>query len=176
MQVIELLVSLKIPDVTALTAASALRRRLGYAEVLQDLQRADYYVLHLRADSEPAALAIARELAEKTNLFVNPNKHTYELRTPGHQAEPVPENGVWPVEVLVTDAEGAEARDAEQALRERLGYAEEVESVGQGTLWTMKLVAPDAEAATQLAEQITVTQARAEGLLVNPHFQTWQIL
>ena len=125
---------------------------------------------------EQAALTLARELAEKTNLFVNPNKHTYELRLAGQKAELAPENGVWPVEVLVTDAEEAEARDIEQALHERLGYAEQVASVAQGVLWTMKLAAPDPGAAAQLAEQITVTQTRAEGLLVNPHFQAWQIL
>ncbi len=176
MQVIELLVKLKIPDVTALTAASALRRRMGYAEVLHDLQRADYYALHLQVDSQQTALALAEELADKTNLFVNPNKHTYELRIAGQRGAPVPEDGVWPVEVLVTDAEGAEAEDIQQALHERLGYVEQVQSVAQGTLWIMKLSAPDAEAATQLAQQITITQARAEGLLINPHFQDWKIL
>ena len=39
MQTIELLVSLKIPDVTALTAGSAIRRRLGYEEALKELKR-----------------------------------------------------------------------------------------------------------------------------------------
>ena len=43
MQEIELLVTLKIPDVTALTAANTLRRRLGFAERLVGLSRADYY-------------------------------------------------------------------------------------------------------------------------------------
>ncbi len=176
MQVIELLVRLKIPDVTALTAVSALRRRMGYGDVLKELLRADYYALHLPADSQQSALDLARRLAEKTNLFVNPNKHAYELRIPAERAEPAPEDGVWPVEVLVTDAEGAEATDIEQALQERLGYADVVARVEQGTLWTMKLAASDLAAAEQIAEQITVTQARGQGLLVNPHFQAWQIL
>ena len=47
MQTLELLVSLKIPDVTALTAASSIRRRLGYNEVLNELRRSDYYSLDL---------------------------------------------------------------------------------------------------------------------------------
>ena len=51
----ELAVSLKIPDVTALTAANAIRRRLGYADELVRLERADYYRLDLNvADRAPA--------------------------------------------------------------------------------------------------------------------------
>ena len=42
MHQIELLVRLKIPDVTALTTINVLRRRMGYAEILDKLDRADY--------------------------------------------------------------------------------------------------------------------------------------
>ncbi len=176
MQMIELLVKLKIPDVTALTAAAALRRRMGYGEVLKELTRADYYALHLQTDSQQSALALAEELAESTNLFVNPNKHTYELRGPGEKVKPTSEDGVWPVEVLVTDAEGTEATEIQQALKERLGYAEQVAGVEQGTLWIMKVAAADLATARQIAEEMAVTKARDEGLLVNPHFQAWEIL
>ena len=57
---VELVVRLKIPDVTALTAANAIRRRLGYADRLLELQRADYYRLELDvpdAAAEPRARA-----------------------------------------------------------------------------------------------------------------------
>ncbi len=81
MQTIELLVSLKIPDVTALTAASSIRRRLGYNEVLKELRRSDYYSLDLNTTDPQVANELAHELAEKTNLFVNPNKHSYEVRS-----------------------------------------------------------------------------------------------
>ena len=85
MQTVELLVKLKIPDVTALTAAGALRRRMGFEGVLTSLARADYYRLELAVDTPEEALALARDLAENTNVFVNPNKHVYEART-GTQA------------------------------------------------------------------------------------------
>ena len=176
MQVIELLVTLKIPDVTALTAAGALRRRMGYAEALKDLRRMDYYLLHLAVEHPEQARALAAELAENTNLFVNPNKHAYELRFPEARAEPAAEDGVWSVELLVTDVEGSTASDIEQALQERLGYAQQVARVERGTLWIMKLAAPDLSAARRLADEIAVTRARDKGLLVNPHFQAWEIL
>ena len=177
MQTIELLVSLKIPDVTALTAALAIRRRLGYADVMKQLRRADYYALDLNVPDVEAARALAKELAEKTNLFVNPNKHQYELVFPEqHHGGPVQQDGLWRVEVLVTDAEGAEAADLEQALRERLGYGAQVTAVRRGILWTMLLAAGNADEAGGIAEAITVTTSRDHGLLVNPHFQAWEMM
>ena len=177
MQTVELLVSLKIPDVTALTAASAIRRRLGYEEALKELRRSDYYSLDLNADDLAAARLLAQELADKTNLFVNPNKHSYAICSPQeHNGGPVPQDDLWRVEVLVTDAEGAQAPEIEQALTGRLGYAEQVAAGRRGILWTMVLAADSAEEARSIAESITVTTARDEGLLVNPHFQDWEII
>ncbi len=177
MQTIELLVNLKIPDVTALTAASAIRRRLGYEEALKELRRSDYYSLDLNVGKLDAARTLAQELAEKTNLFVNPNKHSYAICSPEeHNGGPASVDGLWRVEVLVTDAEGAQAPEIEQALTERLGYADQVAAVRQGILWTMLLAADSADEARSIAESITVTTARDEGLLVNPHFQAWEII
>ena len=65
MQTVSILVRLKIPDVTALTAANALRRSMGYSQ-LRELKRADYYRLELAVDSPDEAVALAKELAEKT--------------------------------------------------------------------------------------------------------------
>ncbi len=177
MQTVELLVSLKIPDVTALTAASSIRRRLGYDDVLKELRRSDYYSLDLNTTDPQAANGLAQELAEKTNLFVNPNKHSYEVRSPQqHTGGPNQQEGLWRVEVLVTDAEGAEADDIQQALTQRLGYGGRVSAVRRGILWTLLLTAASADEARDIAESITVTRSRSEGLLVNPHFQAWEII
>ncbi len=177
MQTLELLVSLKIPDVTALTAASSIRRRLGYDEVLKELRRSDYYSLDLNTTDPQAADRLAQELAEKTNLFVNPNKHSYEVRSPQqHSGAPLQQDGLWRVEVLVTDAEGAEADDIQQALTQRLGYGEQVAAVRRGILWVLLLAADSAEEARRIAEDITVTTARDQGVLINPHFQNWEII
>ncbi len=177
MQTLELLVSLKIPDVTALTAASSIRRRLGYDEVLKELRRSDYYSLDLNTTDPQAANGLAQELAEKTNLFVNPNKHSYEIRSPQDRGGgPSQQEGSWRVEVLVTPVEGAQAPDIEQALTQRLGYGEQVAAVRRGILWTLLLAADSSDQAQQIAEEITVTTARDQGVLVNPHFQAWEII
>jgi phosphoribosylformylglycinamidine (FGAM) synthase PurS component len=167
---VELLVRLKIPDVTALTAANSLRRRMGYAGTLQRLRRADYYRLGLNAATTEAALALAKTLAEDTNLFVNPNKHAYEVRLPDQAAEASAE-AAHEVEVLVTDPNDGSAQGALSALQGRLGFGDRVASLTKGVLWLMDLRAPDHAAAKQLAEQIAVTRRIDQGLLMNPHFQ-----
>lgn len=171
---VELLVKLKIPDVTALTAAGALRRRMGYESTLASLQRADYYRLGLEAPDAAAAHALAVELAEKTNLFVNPNKHVYELREGGHAPEAV-RDGRHVVQVLVTDPHDGSAEGALAALQGRLGYGGRVQSLLKGTLWTLELVCDSREAALELARDIAITRARDRGLLMNPHFQEVEI-
>jgi phosphoribosylformylglycinamidine (FGAM) synthase PurS component len=172
---IELLVRLKIPDVTALTAANSLRRRMGYEGGLVELRRADYYRLGLNVSSADEARALATELAEQTNLFVNPNKHVYELREPGASTAEPSGNGMHDVEVLVTDPSDGSAEGALTALQGRLGYGEQVASLVKGLLWVLRLKADDRETAKALAEEIALTRRIDQGLLVNPHFQECSI-
>ncbi len=40
----------------------------------------------------------------------------------------------------------------------------------RGILWTLLLAADSAKEARRIAEEITVTTARDQGMLVNPHF------
>jgi phosphoribosylformylglycinamidine (FGAM) synthase PurS component len=171
---VELLVRLKIPDVTALTAANSLRRRMGYADQLAALRRADYYRLGLNADPPENAVALAKELAERTNLFVNPNKHVFEVRLPD-ETHAVGRDGVYQVEVLVTDPNDGSAQGALAALRGRLGYGGKVTSLLRGVLWVLSLRACDLEHARRMAEDIAVTRRIDQGLLVNPHFQQFAI-
>lgn len=173
---VELMVSLKIPDVTALTAANALRRRLGYAQALKELKRADYYKLDLAVDDPDAALELGEELAERTNLFVNPNKHVYELKVlEARGAQIASQNGAYAVNVLVTDPADGSGEGMLAALQGRLGYGDRVQGLLTGTLWTLALIAEDAQQARQMAEEIAVTTAQSEGLLMNPHYQECEV-
>lgn len=174
MQPVELLVKLKIPDVTALTAANALRRRMGYEGVLTGLKRADYYRLETGDADLPAALALAAELAEQTNLFVNPNKHVYEAR-PGTREPAEARDGRCVTQVLVTDPDDGAAEGMLGALQGRLGYGGRVTGLLRGVLWTLELDCKSGEEARALAEEIAVTRTRGQGLLMNPHFQECEV-
>lgn len=171
---VELVVSLKIPDVTALTAGNAIRRRLGYDDVLSALDRADYYCIDLDVDGREAAEELAREMAEETNLFVNPNKHVYELRFPEDHEETVKGNGEWLVNVLVTSPDDTTGEGIASALHDRLGY-DQVTNVETGVLWTMRIKAESEDEAREVAESITVTRSQSQGILMNPHFQEYEM-
>jgi phosphoribosylformylglycinamidine (FGAM) synthase PurS component len=175
METVELLVKLKIPDVTALTAAGALRRRMGYGRTLRGLRRADYYRLSLDVPDAEAARALAEELAERTNVFVNPNKHVYEVQTAGCAGE-VAGGGHQVVQVLVTDPADGSAEGALGALQGRLGYGGTVCGLVRGVLWTLELECPDRGEAERLAREIAVTRRRDAGLLMNPHSQECTLL
>jgi phosphoribosylformylglycinamidine (FGAM) synthase PurS component len=170
---VELVVSLKIPDVTALTAGNAIRRRLGYEDALKALDRADYYCLELDVEDREAAEALVSEVAEETNLFVNPNKHVYEVRFPEDRTG-VSEDGEWLVSVLVTSPDDSSGEGIASALNGRLGYRE-VQSVVTGVLWTMRIAADSEDAAREIAEAITVTRSQSQGILMNPHFQEYEM-
>lgn len=167
---VELVVRLKIPDVTALTAANAIRRRLGYADRLLELQRADYYRLELDVPDRAAAEALARELAEETNLFVNPNKHVFEVRFPEDRAGGAPAPGEQVVSVLVTTPDDTSGAGIAATLRGPRGY-DAVSAVETGVLWTLRLKADSPEAARAMAEEIAITRSQSQGILMNPHFQ-----
>jgi phosphoribosylformylglycinamidine (FGAM) synthase PurS component len=172
---IELLVTLKIPDVTALTAANTIRRRLGYAERLVSLQRADYYRLEIEAESEAVALDLVRELAQRTNHFVNPNKHSFTVRPFEQRVSPPSRDGDFEVEVLTTDAERDRSGDLEAALSsDRLAQGH-VKTVRTGVLWALRLRAERPQEALEMARDIAITRARDQGLLANPHFQAVRI-
>ena len=169
----ELVVGLKIPDVTALTAANAIRRRLGYADELQVLQRADYYRLTLDVADRDAAEGLVRRMAERTNLFVNPNKHTYEVRFPEDHAGAA-EDGHYVVHVLVTSPDDTSGAETASSLQSHHGYPQ-VQGVETGVLWTMRLVADSEARAREIAEDITVTRSQGQGILMNPHFQEYEV-
>ncbi len=171
---VELVVGLKIPDVTALTAANAIRRRLGYADVLEVLERADYYRLALDVTDREAAEALVREMAERTNLFVNPNKHTYDVRFPEDRTGVGAEDGRFVVNVLVTSPDDGTGADIAALLHSHHGYPQ-VESVETGVLWTMHLVAESEARAREIAEDIAVTRSQGQGILMNPHFQEYEV-
>ena len=171
MQTVAILVRLKIPDVTALTASNALRRSMGYSQ-LKELGRADYYRLELAADTQEQAIALARELAEKTNLFVNPNKHVYEVWT--SREEKAPAQGKL-AHVLVTAPNDGSAQGMLAALQGRLGYGDRVTGLTKGLLWTMVLDTEDEAEAKRLASEMAETRSLDKGLLVNPHFQEFEV-
>ncbi len=76
---VELCVQLKTYDLSALTAKQTLWE-MGYKK-LTDIFRQDYYLFNIPKETKEEAESIVKSLAEKTPLFVNPNKHIYYIRS-----------------------------------------------------------------------------------------------
>ena len=174
MQQVALLVRLKIPDVTALTARNALKRRMGYDRALSDLRREDYYEFEIDAETPDAARELVGRLAEETNFFVNPNKHAFSLLSPGDA--PPTGDGTHVLRYLVTDVGDKWGEGMAATLRARGGEAERVEGLSRGVLWTMELDADSPDDARRVAEEIAITRRIDEGLLLNPHYQEGRII
>lgn len=171
---IELLVRLKGTDLVASTAKNTLQHDLGYGDILEGLSREDHWLIKLRAEDEDKAQGLAEELATKTRLFVNPNKHTYKIgrRDEGEGREP--KKGVYEVWVLVNYFEDREGDLARQTLGSTYGY-ENIIEIKRGTLWKMYIRAKSEEEARTLAEEMVLTRSVSQGLLVNPHSQKFKI-
>lgn len=171
---LHLFVKLKIPDVIAITAKNTLLKRMGYKDVLVDLKREEVWQIKIDAKNEEEAGKKGIEIAEKTNLFVNPNKHIYRLVIKDEK-EKSKEDNFYNIRVLVNFLDDATAGMYLNALNNRLGY-KEVKDLKRGILWRLGIKAESYTRAKKIAEEIVITKRRDKGLLLNPHFQSYKII
>lgn len=176
---IELIVSLRVPDVVAATAFRALKDRLGFSAGLHGLRRHDYHLFEITDGDRARAEGLARALIERTTMFVNPNKHSYSIKlddrdlVPG-MTFPEPPAGVHAVSVLVLPLEEDDS-DSLDFLRRKLNEPA-VSKVTSGVLWELLIRAGSREEAEATARDITVARERTRGLLLNPHYQRYELI
>lgn len=164
-RIFQVLVTLKIPDAVASTAHNTIRRRMGMSEVA-GLSRAEWWKAEF-ADDCADAEARLRALVERTSLFLNPNKHRYQLVV-GDAVPPAPEGAAC---VLVTDREDVAGQAvAEAALAHPLAGGA-LRSLSRGVLWTITAAPGEGRSSRELAEALAVSTHRTAGLLSNPHYQ-----
>jgi hypothetical protein len=174
-----LTVELRSADPTALTAAHALTHRLGYGKVLAELRRMDFWRLRVEATGIADALALAGSWITRSNRFVNPNKHVYELAARGGEGTSGAAVSRGSGRVAWVVARSEPDLDGESAMRlvhARFGGRELVEA-RRAVAWRLRF-APhvDPSEVPRLAEHMAVARSRTRGLLANPHFQTVAIV
>src|SRR3989338_9057243 len=74
-KIIEMIVSLKVPDTTAITALQTLQK-IGFNKI-RYIKREDYYKFEFEGDEEKFKNQIC-----KVDILVNANKHTYSFSMP----------------------------------------------------------------------------------------------
>ncbi|MEM3400299.1 MAG: hypothetical protein QXP42_05700 [Candidatus Micrarchaeia archaeon] len=164
-------VKLKIPDVVAETAFNTLVRRMGYADLLDALDREDYWLISLECANSDEARRTAEEIVMKCGAIYNKNKHTYRIALAGETL------GDKSIDVLVwSKGEDGLAAYVKSTLVNTLGF-KNVLDVKAGVLWKIYFKnSVSGDARKELAERIAVTKSRKEGLFVNPHSQDYKVL
>jgi phosphoribosylformylglycinamidine (FGAM) synthase PurS component len=151
---VELIVGLKIPDTTAITAFHTLEN-IGYKE-LKNLKREEYYKFEIEGDVEDFKNKIS-----KVDILVNANKNDFKFEVENE------ENDYFNIKVLIKNIDNG--KGILKTLQERLGF-ENIKKIEKGVLWTLSLKVKDIKEAMKIADKIT------HNLLRNEHYQTYKIL
>ena len=161
-----LLVGLRVPDVTALTAEETIRKRISGGEKLNGLEHFDLWEFHHGGGGFRVEL---ERMVRDSNLFVNPNKHIYRFADDYLEGWTEERHilRVWGRE----DIDGVVARDT---LIRRYGISN-LNEVKRSDLWTMDLTGVSAMDGAALVESFGVTDGPRGGLLVNPHYQDYSV-
>ena len=154
-QIINLRVWLKIPDAEAATVKNTLSRRMGLKDVLADVKKERLFSIEVDSgDPQEMAKAFAKEL-------VNENKESHKVSINDLTFEE--EYIALKVALHIEDGEAISIRER---LRSRLGFKNVVD-VKKATIWKLYLNGMDVQ---ERAKEI------AEGLLINPHKDSYEIL
>jgi len=152
---INLRVWLSIPDAEAVTVKNTLVRRMGFQDVLADVKKERLFSIEVDSGNpEELAKDFVKEL-------VNENKESCKILLDELKFE----LGYVPVKVALHIEDG-EAISTRERLRNRLGFKNVVD-VKRATIWKLYLKGQNQE---RVAKEI------AEGLLINPHKDSYEIL
>lgn len=147
---IEMSVSLKVPDTTAITALQTLQK-IGFSKI-NDVKRADYYKFMVEGDEEKF-----RKQISKVDILVNANKHYCDFSVKKDSS----------IKILVKNIND-DGNGILSTLTKRLGF-KNIKKIEKSILWSLSIDA-DQNEARKIAEKA------AKELLVNEHYQEYEIL
>ncbi len=162
-------VVLKVAGNEASSALEALQEKMNLRDRVAGLAREELWEMDVAGETPSDAEETVRKLVVTTNLFANPNKHTYSAVAPRAGRRRARDDEVV---VLVTDRESTEGESVLSAIR-RIGVDDVVE-LRKWVLWRVRLMEPPARGNPELIElirRIGVASGRRDGLLSNPHSQ-----
>jgi hypothetical protein len=186
---IDLRVDLKTTDLVCETAKRALREDLRWGSLLERLERAELWRFRAAADDPRALHAALEREVERGSTYYNPNKQRLRFL----EDPPLPEGEIlaaedalapgaetggvsWEARIWVSD-EGGERADLRRGAAARFAKAgARLESIRSGTLWILELRAADRDEARGRVAGMALSRGRADGLLLNPHYQEGWLL
>jgi len=201
---VQLWVRLKVIDLVTQTARITLTEKLDFADVLRGITHYWYWGMDAEAADARSALAEIDRVIRLDSAFTNQNKHLYRLvagkdlalgdlalekdypavgadtSTPGPVAEPpmgpyAEISALFAIDCLVRERRPDREAGFTERLNARLkGVA--VSNMKCGEAWRLVVSAPAEKQALAAVEKMLVSRSRREGLLLNPHYQTYEIL
>ena len=147
---VEMIVSLKVPDTTAITALQTLQK-LGFKKI-KDVKRYFYYKFTIDGNESGFKNKIS-----KVDILVNANKHSFEFEVPNDDYEKIlvknfDDDGSW---LLST-------------LNNRLGLTN-IKKAESAVMWGL-MIEGDEKESNKIAEKA------AKDLLVNENYQEFVII
>lgn len=147
---VEMVVSLKVPDTTAITALQTLQK-IGFNKI-KDVKREDYYKFEVEGDEEKF-----RNKISKVDILVNASKHLYDFSIKKGNN----------VKILVKNIDDG-GKGLLATLKNRLGF-KNIKKVEKAILWSLMINA-DGEESKEIAGKA------AKELLANENYQEFRIL
>ena len=147
---VEMIVSLKVPDATAITALQTLKK-IGLNKI-KDIKKADYYMFSIEGGAEQFKNKIC-----KVDILVNANKHLHDFSIKKDSC----------VKILVKNIND-DGSALLAALKNSLGF-KNIKKIEKAVLWSLAIDA-DEKSAVKIAEKA------AKELLVNEHYQEYQMI
>ena len=176
--IIEIRVRLKTSDLISSTAFTTLKEDMGWKEIINSLFREEIWKIKVSTTREKAE-EIGEELTQKVKIFINPNKHLWDLKILQEEETPCLEGegkGNYLAEVLTWWLEDARERIAFDSLKSTWGYGEIIKEVKRGEIWKLNLKADSLVQAKEYVEDIVVSKKQDKGLIINPHSQGYKLL
>ncbi len=146
----EMIVSLKMPDTTAITALQTLQK-LGFNKI-KDVKRSFWYKFSVEGNLENFKNKIS-----KVDILVNANKHSFDFE--------IKKDNYVKILVKNIDDDGSGLLST---LKSRLGFSN-LRKAESGVLWSLLIDANERESGK-------IAEKAAKDLLVNEHYQEFAVL
>ena len=169
-------------DLVAVSAFDTFVRKMGYEGLLLSLCREELWILHFDLDDGKTG-ELTEMLVNKTGIFVNPNTHTNVVVRPHEMLPHGRRSGREDLAIAVWSLEDPQIEPVTVAVKERMGI-QNLKALKRLILWWPHLAegvggeeyTGSATTKREIASSMVPTYSRKQGLLTNPHYQSWHIV